>query len=134
MKLVRRHAFTLGYVTSAVAVAAVIAADMWADPNYQFMANVALLAIAGLVAAFWVWSDWRSSQLGFVFLRKCITLTAVMALAAMAAWWDQHFPGRQHLRFAVFTLGALWYAPMLIVLVRTIRRSRRARAAADADT
>ena len=124
----RSTLLTAGYVASATAVAAVLIAGAWFDPNYETLANVSMAAAAVMVNLFTVVyavrARWRTNPLGRVFLLKCVGMSAFLTQAAVTVWIDRYYPHRQEIRFAIYTLFALWYAPMLAALAVSLRRNR----------
>lgn len=128
----RRRLWGLGlrwfYLACAVLIAIILVCDIWFDIDYQFGANLALLVLAALVNAFTllyvVRSKWRSNRIGRIFLAKCAVLSLVLDQIVLSVWWDLQYPGRQHVRFAIYALGALVYIPMLISLWREQQRDR----------
>lgn len=128
----RRRIWRLGlrwfYLACAILIAIILLCDILFDINYQFGANLALLVLAALVNAFTllyvIRSKWRSNRIGRIFLAKCAVLSLVLDQIVLAVWWDLEFPGRQHVRFAIYALGALVYIPMLISLWCEQQRDR----------
>jgi hypothetical protein len=104
-------------------------AEVWVDPDYERAANAALLLLAGLVTAFTVLygtgSAWWTNRIGRIYLVKCVVLSLVLSQVALTHWWDVDYPGSDHVRFAIYTLGAAVYLPMLWTLWREQRRDRR---------
>jgi hypothetical protein len=49
----------------------------------------------------------------------------VLDQIALSLWWDLDYPFRQQIRFAIYTLGAVAYLPMLVSLLREQSRDRR---------
>lgn len=117
-------------VGSAV-MAAVLLAGVWVDVDYQLWANSALLAIAVLVTAFGglygIRSRWKSNPIGRVFFAKSMVLPLVLWQAAASSWISTEYPGRQHVRFLIYTLGAIVYIPMIVALLREQKRDRQDR-------
>jgi hypothetical protein len=128
-QLLARHRF-LAWVNIMVVVAIVITvvSDAWFDPDYRTLANLSLLTMAGLVVSFTMLyilrSRWSSNKIGLIYAVKCGALSMVLVQATVASWWDLEYPFRQQIRFAIYTIGALVYIPMLVSLVREQERDR----------
>ncbi|MBJ7479264.1 hypothetical protein [Rhodococcus sp. (in: high G+C Gram-positive bacteria)] len=94
-----------------------------------FAANVALLALAGLVTVFTLVylfrSPWWRNRVGRIYAVKSVVLSAVLDQIVLSIWWDADYPGRQAIRFTIYTLGALVYLPMIWSLVLEQQRDRR---------
>ncbi|MCV7230651.1 hypothetical protein H7J73_32055 [Mycolicibacterium komossense] len=96
---------------------------MWLDVDYQFVANIALLAAAAVESIFtglyFVRSNWRANRIGRIFMVKCVALAAVLIQAAVSSWWPgTDYPFRHQIRFAIYTVGALAYVSMTVALWR----------------
>lgn len=108
--------------------AVVVAADVWSEVDYRVAANVSLIVIAVLVTVFTVLyagrSNWRASRIGRVFLINGTTLSLVLWQAVAAVWAGTDYPGRHHIRFAIYALGAVAYAAMVVTLWREQQRDR----------
>lgn len=121
------------YLVGAAAVAATIISDYWFTIDYEIAANVSLIYIAVLTISFTVLYGWRSrwwtNRIGKVYLAKSIILALVLIQAAMSVWWQDDYPGRQIIRFVIYSLGAVAYVPMLVSLWREQNRDRQRRKA-----
>ncbi|MCC9182549.1 putative phage holin [Mycolicibacterium mageritense] len=110
-------------------IIAILISDIWCEIDYQIAANLSLICIAVLSAAFAVqyagWSKWWTNRIGKVYLVKSVILALVLAQAAASVWWQTDYPGRHIIRFIIYSLGAVTYAPMLVSLWREQRRGRR---------
>ena len=108
------------YMLAVTMLAAALAVDIWFDPNYRLAANIALVCMTVLVAAFTVLylvrSRWWANEIGKIYLAKSVVLALVLAQGTLAVWWAADFPGREHIRFAIYALGGVAYVPMLITL------------------
>lgn len=133
-----RRMFWWVYALAVAAVTGTIVADVWVDLDYKLLANIALLAMAVLVIAFALLygtrSAWWTNRIGRIYLVKSVVLACVLAQIVLAIWWDEEFPGRQHLRFAIYALGAAVYVPMLVSLWLEQRRDRRERSAEGCES
>lgn len=92
-------------------------------------ANIALLALAGLVTMFTliylIRSPWRKNHVGKIYATKSLFLSAVLIQIAWSVWYSTDYFGRQQIRFAIYAVGALVYLPMIWSLVREQQRDRR---------
>ncbi|MEW5810242.1 MAG: hypothetical protein AB1925_12390 [Actinomycetota bacterium] len=112
-----------------IAIAVTVLSDLWFDPNYRTLANIALLTMAVLVVFFTLLyifrSRWSTNKIGLIYAVKCGALSLVLVQATVASWWDLEYPFRQQIRFAIYTVGALVYIPMIVSLAREQQRDRR---------
>lgn len=103
-------------------------ADPWFDINYEHAADLSLLYAAVLVNAFTLLygfrSNWRANRIGRVYLIKSIMMSVFLDQVVLAIWWDELFPGRQHIRFVIYSLTAIVYIPMIVALWREQQRDR----------
>ncbi|KLI05015.1 MULTISPECIES: putative phage holin [Mycolicibacterium] len=117
------------YVAGAAGVAATITSDIWFDVDYGLNANIALLCIAVLAVLFAVLyagrSRWWTNRIGKIYLAKSLILALVLLQAVVSVWWQDDYPGRQIIRFIIYSLGAVTYVPMLWSLWREQQRDRR---------
>lgn len=117
------------YLTGAVLIVATFLADLWLHIDYRVAANSSLAILAGLVTIFtalYGWrSSWRANTIGKVFLAKGIAFSLVLWQIVVAVWWDADYPGRQHLRFIIYSLGAIAYAAMVVTLWVEQRNDKR---------
>lgn len=127
----KHHRFRWLYAGSVVAVGGFLLSDVWFEVDYKFWANVSLAVMAILVNAFTVryafWSRWRSNDIGRIYFTKCVVLSMVLDQIVLASWWDTDYPGRQHLRFAIYAIGAVAYVPMFVSLVWHQRKDKKFR-------
>lgn len=118
------------YLAGAGLVAATFIADAWLHVDYRVAANTSLALLAGLVTVFTVlygWrSTWRANLIGKVFLAKGIAFSMVLWQMVVAVWVDADYPGRQHLRFIIYSLGAIAYAAMVATLWAEQQSDRKA--------
>lgn len=128
-QLMARHRF-LAWVNIMVIVAVMgtVVSDLWFDPNYRMLANIALLIMACLVVFFTLLyvlrSRWSSNEIGLIYAVKCGALSMVLVQATVASWWDLDYPFRQQIRFMIYAVGALVYVPMIVSLVFNQQRDR----------
>ncbi|OMC50541.1 hypothetical protein A5742_01575 [Mycolicibacterium fortuitum] len=119
------------YVAGAASVAATILSDIWISVDYGINANIALLCIAGLAVTFAALyacrSRWWTNRIGKVYLAKSLILALVLVQAVVSVWWQDDYPGRQIIRFIIYSLGAVAYVPMLASLWREQQRDRKGR-------
>ena len=118
-----------GVTAAAVTILSMIVVDVWLPIDYKVAANISLLMIAVLVNAFtllyFVRSKWWTNRIGRIYLAKCLVLSAVLDQIALVLWWDADYPGRQYIRFFIYTMGAVVYVPMLLSLWREQQNDRR---------
>lgn len=121
------------YFAGAGGVAATITADIWFDIDYRIAANVSLIYIAALTIGFAVLygarSRWWTNRIGKIYLVKSLILALVLIQAAISVWWHMDYPGRDIIRFIIYSLGAVAYVPMLVSLWREQNRDRQRRKA-----
>ena len=122
-----RRVYTLAVMLLGLA----LAADVWWEPNYRLAANVALIVMTVLVTTFTllylVRSRWWTNQIGKVYLAKSVVLALVLAQGTLAVWWATDFPGREHVRFAIYALGVPAYVSMILALRREQNADRERR-------
>ena len=73
---------------------------------------------------YWARSRWWANRIGKIYLAKSIVLSLFLSQVVVATWWDTDYPGRQHIQFAIYTLGAVVYLPMICSLWREQNRDR----------
>lgn len=116
------------YAVGAAGVAATVISDIWIDVDYGLNADIALLCIGALAVAFAALyggrSRWWTNRIGKVYLAKSLILALVLAQAVVSVWWQDDYPGRQIIRFVIYSLGAVAYVPMLVSLWREQQRDR----------
>jgi amino acid transporter len=114
---------------AAVMVCFAFVLDLFVELDYRLAANISLLCVALLVNVFTLLylfrSIWWKNEIGKIYLAKCLVLSAVLDQIALSLWWDLDYPFRQQIRFAIYTLGAVAYLPMLVSLLREQSRDRR---------
>ena len=126
------------YAAAVALITVILALDVWFDIDYRLAANVSLVIVAALVIVFavlyWARSRWWANRIGKIYLAKSVVLSLVLAQIVVASWWDTDYPGRQHIRFAIYTLGAVVYLPMICSLWREQTRDRANRPRHGAHT
>lgn len=122
-------ALAAGFPIAVVVVGGVVLADVWLDIDYRVAANIMLLALAGLVVAFTGLylrrSRWRSNRIGRIYAAMTVFLSILLTQACVAVWVSTDYPGRQHIRFIIYALGAVAWVPMLVSLWQEQQRDRR---------
>ncbi len=114
----------------AASVGVVLLADIWwlDTDDYRVGANVSLIYIALLTSVFTAryafWSQWWNSRVGPTYLTLKLLMTLVLWQIVVATWWDSDYPGRQQIRFAIYSLGAVAVLAMINTLVHEQRRGR----------
>lgn len=125
------------YGLAVTLTVAVLLLDVWFEPDYELWANISLIAVALLVVVFAALygarSRWWTNRIGKIYLAKSMVLSLVLVQIAVGVWWPGEYPGRQHVRFAIYTLCAVVYAPMIVSLWREQRRDRAHRALINAE-
>lgn len=118
------------YAAGVMVVVATFISDIWFPVDYRIAANVSLIYIAVLTAVFAVryafWSNWRANHIGRTLFAKSVVLPFVLWQIVIATWWDSDYPFRQQIRFVIYTLGAVAYITMVVMLWREQRRDRAA--------
>lgn len=99
-------------------------------------ANLALLSLSVLVTCFTllylVRSPWWRNRVGVIYAAKSTILSAVLIQITLSSLISTEYPGRQPIRLAIYTLGALAYLPMIWSLAREQTQDRRRWAAEEA--
>lgn len=99
-------------------------------------ANLALLSLSVLVTCFTllylIRSPWWRNRVGVIYAAKSTILSAVLIQITLSSLISTEYPGRQPIRLAIYTLGALAYLPMIWSLAREQTEDRRRRAAEEA--
>lgn len=123
------------YLAAVAGIVATVVADIWFDIDFRLAANVSLIYVAVFTTTFAVLygfrSRWWSNRIGRIFLVNSVVLPLVIAQIVLSTWWDADYPGRQQIRFVIYSLGAVVYVPMLVSLWREQQRDRR-KAVSDA--
>ena len=126
------------YAAAVALITVILALDVWFDIDYRLAANVSLVIVAVFVNVFtvlyWARSRWWANRIGKIYLAKSIVLSLFLTQIVVASWWDTDYPGRQHIRFAIYTLGAVVYLPMICSLWREQTRDRANRPRHGAHT
>lgn len=121
------------YFAGAAGVAATLTADIWWDIDYRLAANISLVYIAVLTVSFAILygcrSRWWTNRIGKIYLVKSLILALVLIQAAISVWWHMDYPGRDIIRFIIYSSGAVAYVPMLVSLWREQNRDRQRRKA-----
>lgn len=115
-------------VVAMLVVGLTLVADVWISIDYRLAANISLLCIAVLVNTFTGFyltrSKWWTNRIGRIYLAKCLVFSLVLVQIALTLWGDADYPYRQQIRFAIYTVGAIVYVPMLVSLLRLQRADR----------
>ena len=115
-------------IAGTVLVCCALLSDIWWwDPDdFRVAANVSLIAVALFTTVFTVryafWSRWWTSRVGPAYLALKIFMSMLLWQIAVATWWDSDFPGRQELRFVIYTAGAVAALAMIPKLMYEQRR------------
>lgn len=116
---------------SAVVITVVLAADIWADIDMRVAANMSLMYMAVgatvFAARYAFWSNWRASQIGPTYLAFKVAMSLVLWQIVVAVWVDADWPGRQHVRFIIYSVGAVAAVVWVATLMRVQKKARRDR-------
>ena len=119
------------YISGIAIIALTFTADIWLPIDYRIAANVSLIYVASFttffVLLYGIRSNWRSNPIGRTLFAKSVVLPFVLWQIVLSVWWDTDFPYRQQIRFAIYSLGAVAYATMLVMLWREQKRDREKR-------
>lgn len=114
------------YLAGGMSIAMFLTADLWFDIDYRLAANISLICVTATVVAYTaiyaLWSTWYVNRVGRVFLIKSVIFSLFLAEVTVAAWWDVYYPGRSHVRYALYTAAALAYVGMVIALLYEQRK------------
>jgi len=110
------------YVGGIALLGCTFVADIWLPVDYRVAANVSLIYMAALTTIFILLyglrSNWRANHIGRTLFAKSVVLPFVLWYNVLATWWDTDFPFRQQIRFAIYSLGAVAYLTMVVMLWR----------------
>jgi hypothetical protein len=116
---------------STAVIAAVLVADIWAEIDMRVAANVSLvyMAVGATVFAgrYALWSHWRASQIGPTYLAFKVAMALVLWQIVFAVWVDTDWPGRQHVRFVIYSAGAVAAVVWVATLMRVQKKARQDR-------
>lgn len=119
----------VGFCT--VVIVGVLVADIWAPIDMRVAANVSLVYMAVgasvFAARYALWSHWRASQIGPTYLAFKVAMALVLWQIVFAVWADSDWPGRQHVRFVIYSAGAVAAVVWVGTLMRVQKRARRER-------
>ena len=118
------------YLVAGLLMAGTLAADVWVDfIDYRVAANVSLVyiavAVTGFALLYGIRSNWVANRIGRAFLTKSVVFSVVLWQIVVATWIDVDYPFRQHIRFVIYSFGALAYVHMVVMLWREQQRDRR---------
>ncbi len=117
------------YVFGLMAISGVLVWDIWFVVDYEHVANTSLTCLAAITTVFVLLyglrSSWWTNEVGKVFFAKAVILPLVLWQVAASAWTASDYPGREQIRFVIYTLAAIAYVVMVVVLWRQQRRDRR---------
>lgn len=65
---------------------------------------------------YWRRSNWKANNVGRVFMAKGFAFSLVLWQVVASVWLSEDYPYRQHLRFLIYSLGAVAYAAMVVTL------------------
>lgn len=117
------------YGLGGIAIGSVLVSDIWCTIDYKIAANTCMIIMAILTTIFAILygtrSKWWTNRIGRVFLAKAIISALVLVQAVITVWIDEDYPGREVVRFVIYAMGAVAYAPMIVSLLREQHRDRR---------
>ncbi|BCI54922.1 hypothetical protein NIIDNTM18_42000 [Mycolicibacterium litorale] len=119
------------YGIGITGIAATFIAGFWVDIDYGLAADISLVYVAGLTTIFVLMyglrSNWRANRVGKIFFVKGVVLPLLLWQVVTSVWWGSEYPGRQHIRFAIYSLAAVAYLAMVVALWHEQRRDRRSK-------
>lgn len=117
---------------SLLVIAVTLFSDIWFDVDMRVAANVAAVPMAVGATVFAVLyglrSNWRASGIGRAYLAFKVTMAAVLWQIVIAVWVDTDWPGRQHVRYAIYSVGVVMTVVWVVTLIRVQNRARQDRA------
>lgn len=116
---------------SALVIVGVLFADIWTAIDIRVAANTAAVPMAIGATVFAVryafWSHWRASEIGPAYLAFKIVMALVLWQIVFSVWVDTDWPGRQHVRYAIYSAGAVATVVWVATLMRVQKRARQDR-------
>lgn len=112
------------YIAGMIGIAGTLVADPWMEwEDYRLAANLSLGYLAIITTIFTAryigWSRWRQNKIGQVFAVCTLLLSLVLLQGAVAVWWpSSQYPGKEYVRFVIYSGGVLGMAGMLFSLWR----------------
>jgi hypothetical protein len=70
-------------------------------------------------------SNWRANRVGKIFFVKTVFLPVMLWQIVLSTWWNEDYPFRQQIRFAIYSLMVVAYLAMVITLWSEQRADRR---------
>lgn len=108
-----------------ITIIATLVADIFLPIDMRVAANVSLVYMAIATTAFAVGyavrSNWSNSWIGPVYLGYKATMALVLWQIVIAVWASNDWPGRQHTRFVIYSLGVI----AAVVWAATLREAQR---------
>lgn len=90
--------------------------------DYSVAENVSLIVATALVSVFTIMysfrSHWWSHRLGRVYWGKCVLMSLMLIEITMAIGWDADYPGREVIRFVIYSATGIAYVAMISALRR----------------
>lgn len=103
-----------------VAIILTLLADIVLPIDMRIAANVSLIYMAVASTAFAIGyavrSNWRNSRIGPIYLGYKSVMSLVLWQIVIAVWASPDWPGRQHARFIIYSLGAIATAVWWVTL------------------
>lgn len=117
------------YVFGLLVISGVLVWDIWFVVDYEHAANISLICFAAITTVFVLLyglrSKWWTNEVGKVFFAKAVILPLVLWQVTASVWTTSDYPGREQIRFIIYTLAPIAYVVMVAVLWRQQRRDRR---------
>ncbi|AGI12299.1 hypothetical protein FF47_31 [Mycobacterium phage FF47] len=118
------------YLVGVLGIVGTLAADPWMDnEDYKLGANLSLIYLAFLSTCFTIryigWANWRANKIGQIFALFSVLLTLTLIQACFSVWTQSDYPGREYVRFVIYSGGVLGMLGMLLSLWQHQRRDRK---------
>lgn len=113
--------FVKWFVAVGIATTAlVLIGDIFLPIDMRVAANVSLLGMALGTTVFAVGyglrSNWWNSRIGPTYLAYKASMAMVLWQIAVAVWITDTWPGRHHVRYAFYSLGAIFTVVWALIL------------------
>lgn len=118
------------YVVGILGIIGTLAADPWMDTDdYKLGADLSLTYLAILSTCFTIryvgWANWRANKIGQIFALFSVLLTFTLIQGAVSVLIDPDYPGREYVRFIIYSGGVIGMLGMLVSLWQHQRRDRK---------
>ena len=119
------------YIAGGLSILGLFVWDVWFHVNYELVANISLTVFAATTTVFVLLyglrSRWWTNVVGRVFFTKAVILPLVLWQIVLSVWFNSHYPGREQVRFVIYTMAPVAYVVMVAVLWREQRGDRARR-------